>query len=87
MSEKYGGWQTVATALCEAGFENTSRQMVYGWWQRRDKIGFPEGRVIESAPRGGGFARQRVLLPVDKVIEWRKTYVPDPGGRPRKDRS
>lgn len=83
---RFGGWQTVATALCEAGFEGTSRQMVYQWWLRRDKIGFPEGEALEVPRRRGNGVRRRVFLPVDEVIEWRKTYVPDPGGRPRKER-
>lgn len=83
--KEYGGWQAVATALCAAGFE-TNRQMVYGWWRRRDKIGFPAG-IVASVPRTrGNGSRRAVMLPIDDVVEWRKTYVPNPGGRPRKER-
>jgi hypothetical protein len=77
---RWGGWQETANALHEAGFP-TSRQMVYGWWRRRAKIGFPGGRVLD-VPLSRGGTRRRVQLPIDEVIEWRKRYVPDRGGRP-----
>jgi hypothetical protein len=82
---RYGGWQLTATALTDAGFGDVSRQMVYGWWLRRDKINFPDGVTVRTLNRRGE-SRERVMLPVDEVIEWRRTYVPDPGGRPRKER-
>lgn len=73
---RYGGWQQVANHLTEAGYP-TTRQRVYGWWKNRMHNGFPEGIRISG----------RLKLPVAEVIEWRTRYVPNRGGRPRKERS
>lgn len=47
-----GGHQAVATALSyHAGWE-ISRQLVYRWWKRRERNGFPEGWNRATAQGG-----------------------------------
>lgn len=71
---EFGGWQAVAEALTAAGYGDVSRQAVYGWWRRRDKTGFPEVVRVDG----------RRKLRLAEVMEWRRAYVPNKGGRPRK---
>lgn len=69
------GFQGVAEALSTEA-RPVSRQQVYVWWVRRARNGFPD-RANE------GVGRPRFDL--DAVRDWYAGYVPDRGGRPRKE--
>lgn len=53
-----------------------SRQQIWAWYSRRDRNGFP-AELREDA-RG-------LLFDLDEVIRWHEGYVPQTGGRPRKE--
>lgn len=53
-----------------------ARQVVYMWWIRRDRNGFPN--VVRTGDNG------RKLFDLDAVRTWYAGYVPSSGGRPPK---
>lgn len=76
VEREIGGWQNVADALTKAGFGNVTRQAVYAWWKRRNKTGFPAGELVKG----------RRKFDIAEAISWRANYVPNKGGRPRKQK-
>lgn len=74
VKQETGGWQTVADALTKAGYGTVTRQAVYAWWKRRNKTGFQTGELVNG----------RRKFDVTAALAWRSKYVPNRGGRPRK---
>ena len=75
------GWTAVASSLKVAGYGDVSRQAVYGWWRRRDNTGFPEGTHVTE---GKKTSRGTLKFKLSEVLDWRRDYVPNKGGRPKK---
>lgn len=71
---RHAGFQGVAEALSTEA-RHVSRQQVYVWWTRRERNGFPDRINEAGTPR----------FDLAAVREWYANYVPDRGGRPRKD--
>jgi len=76
IEREVGGWQSVADALTKAGYGNVTRQAVYAWWKRRNKTNFPEGELVN------GKRKFRIAA----AVNWRSSYVPNKGGRPKKSK-
>lgn len=75
----YGGFADAALHLTLASRRMVSRQLVYRWWTKREKNGFPD--AVNVALPGGTTAEMFDLI---QVAAWYDTYVPAKGGRPRK---
>lgn len=73
-TEQHLGFQGVADALSTES-RPISRQQVYVWWTRRARNGFPDRHTIDGHDV---FLRSEILA-------WWGQYVPNRGGRPRKE--
>lgn len=58
----------------------TTRQQVASWFRRRSNNGFPEPVTSEVLNDYKYVAR---YWRPSELVEWRKGYVPDKGGRPK----
>lgn len=55
------------------------RRQVWTWFHRRERNGFPD--PVRKALRYG---KEVDVWYLHEVVEWRRTYRPHPGGRPKK---
>lgn len=76
---RYAGFEAVAKELTVKADQRISRQLVYTWWRRRSRNGFPDRKRV-TLPDG----RVKYWLDVDEVLKWHASYTPSKGGRHRK---
>lgn len=59
---------------------HVDRRQVYSWYSRRARNGFPEPVARRALGIGG---RTRLMWDLADVKEWRESYTPSKGGRPK----